>query len=36
MEFLEGFRLREDDALYLCGTRNALDRYDDRYPADRL
>jgi Trk K+ transport system NAD-binding subunit len=36
MDFPGDFTLSASDGLYLCGTRNALKRYDEAYPASRL
>ncbi|MCP3915550.1 MAG: hypothetical protein GY711_08350, partial [bacterium] len=36
MDSSPDLRLREDDALYICGTINAVNRYYDEFPASRL
>ncbi|MCP3915551.1 MAG: hypothetical protein GY711_08355, partial [bacterium] len=36
MDSSPDLRLREDDAMYICGTINAVNRYYDEFPASRL
>ncbi len=36
MESDVSFRLLETDALYLCGTNNAINRYYDEFSSSRL
>ena len=36
MDFDESFTLSADDALYVCGTANAFNRYHEQYPGARL
>ena len=36
MDFPASFRLSPDDALYICGTTDAVARYNEEFPASRL
>jgi len=36
MELAASFRLLEDDALYICGTTEAVRLYYEEFPASRL
>jgi K+/H+ antiporter YhaU regulatory subunit KhtT len=35
MDFPASFRLSPDDALYICGTTDAIARYHEEFPASR-
>ena len=36
MDFPASFRLSPDHALYICGTTDAIARYQEEFPASRL
>ena len=36
MDFPASFRLSGDDALYICGTTDAVARYHEEFPESRL
>ena len=36
MDIPPSFALSPDDALYICGTTNAVNRYYEEFPAARL